>query len=205
MAAREELHKTEVEGAFNPFVITPEWLAETEIIKDRQAMVRPGVLGQEVAFAYEVLEWSVSPSALVVRSSEDNDDCGDIVARVIERLPHTPMTLVTNGFSYLFERAQWEGCRVPLLGDLSYEGLTSESVAAVGWQGRFTRQDGSLVVYLAYDEEHVFISLDYARPVRATSIRDRALFVANAARQFRNDQADSRAVVNRLAGRGLLP
>src|SRR5436853_152824 len=91
--SHQEEARTEVAGAFNPFVITPEWLDEMGFGQEGvEAMVRPGSLTEGTAFTYGGFDLSVSFSSLSV--SAPTSDCGDFVARIIGHLPHTPMRLV---------------------------------------------------------------------------------------------------------------
>ena len=84
-------------GHFNPYVVSPEWLAENDIWKDEKIQLAFGTVAGGVRFRSVKSDWQVDSNSLQVSSV---DDCGQLAAKVLRKLPHTPVHAVGMNFEY---------------------------------------------------------------------------------------------------------
>lgn len=152
-----------------------------------------GFLREGIQFRSPSVEWLIDTEGLVVSSLEEN--CGEFAAKVLEALPHTPITAVGNNFNYVGKVSQWfDSPLSPLLAinpqTFGPELPLEESV----WTGTFRHGQAQVVVMVATgtnDEDSVFFN--FHRPalhMTGTAIQ--------AARQFSEDQAASRGLLAQL-------
>lgn len=86
-------------GNFNPYIVSPEWLTEFGIWKARDIHLALGALRQDgVNFLGGGTEWYVSSDQLRIDSLKDN--CGEMAVKILEELPHTPVTAVGSNFVF---------------------------------------------------------------------------------------------------------
>lgn len=86
-------------GNFNPYIISPEWLADQKIWQADSVQLELGAIRKDgVQFNGEGTDWYVSSDRLVVAST--TIDCGEVAERVLVALPHTPMIAVGCNFVY---------------------------------------------------------------------------------------------------------
>lgn len=89
-------------GNFNPYLISPEWVAKQNIWKPNTFHLALGALRKDgVQFRGEDVEWYVSSDRLSISSTKS--DCGEMAAQVLLKLPHTPMSAV--GANFVFHEA----------------------------------------------------------------------------------------------------
>jgi hypothetical protein len=109
-------------GHFNPHIITPEWLVKNKVCDDAEVELRFGpVLGPGLAFRFKEVQWLIDFQMLSVSSRKEN--CGDLVAKVVGRLPHTPVRAVGNNFNYACVKKDWGASPLPMIGDRRFGGL----------------------------------------------------------------------------------
>jgi hypothetical protein len=90
-------------GAFNIYIIQPEWLTKVEILGQGEELLvetnfsEPGFRfrSQKSSFL-----WTVSPTRIVVESTDPSENCGAMIARVLGLLPHTPLQAIGNNAFY---------------------------------------------------------------------------------------------------------
>ena len=133
---------------FNPQIISPPWLLKEQVIAEPKPVeVQFAQVGRAFAFRFKIgdLAWQVDFMQLVVSSENVSSDTAAVVAKVVEKLPHTPLTAIGNNFHYRCNLSQWQG-RLPRLGDLGFDELkTYGDVQAVGWRASVGRPDGATV------------------------------------------------------------
>ena len=87
-------------GHFNPFLISPEWLSKQEIWNPGEVQLLLGGLKQDsVRFSGDGVEWILSADRMMITSAEQ--DCGHLAAKILERLPHTPV--IATGANFVFQ------------------------------------------------------------------------------------------------------
>lgn len=93
-----------VVGTFNMYIIQPPWLAKIGVIpKGTQVGISAKL--DEPGFRFSVLtkpstHWMVSPSRIDLESDSWEEDCGAPIAKVLERLPETPLKGIGLNFIY---------------------------------------------------------------------------------------------------------
>jgi len=99
MAFRFKKANTVVIGTFNIYIIQPAWLAEVGIIP-RDIPVEIFSKLDEPGFRFSSpklsTRWIVTPSFVQVESEKVDEDCGGAMARVLNRLPWTPLVALGN-------------------------------------------------------------------------------------------------------------
>lgn len=182
-----------IRGNFNPHILSPEWLANQGIWVPDSVRFGMGVLREGIQFRSPSVEWLIDTEGLVVSSLEEN--CGELAAKVMESLPHTPITAVGNNFNYVGKVTNWSNSPLkPLLG-LDQQSFGSglpleESV----WTGTLRYEQTQVVVTVALganDDDSVFFN--FHRP----ALRSMGTAI-QAARQFSADQETSRVLLSKL-------
>jgi hypothetical protein len=143
MGARLYETDTVVLGRFNPHIIGPPWLAKEAVIAEGETVeAEMAVVPRGVVFRFKTgdLTWHVDFNQLVI-STDKASDTAAVAAKVVEKLPHTPLTAFGNNFHYRCSLSQWTG-RLPTLGDLGVEQLKEfGEVQSVGWKASIRRPD----------------------------------------------------------------
>ncbi|MHB1036792.1 MAG: hypothetical protein ACYC35_20300 [Pirellulales bacterium] len=180
-------------GRFNPYIIHPEWLTKEGIIAEGEAVeAEIAIGGREVAFRFKTgdFAWKVDYSRLIV-STEKNGDTAAIVAKVVEKLPHTPLMAIGNNFRYRCNRSKWTG-RLPTLDDIGPDQLRAYGdVQSVGWKASVTQSGGvTLNTEVSLDltepvSPMLTVNVNYHRPVSS------ATELIAAAQRFAEDQKAS--------------
>ena len=135
-------------GAFNPQIISPPWLLKEQVIAEPKPVeVQFAQVGRAFAFRFKIgdLAWQVDFMQLVVSSENVSTDTAAVIAKVVEKLPHTPLTAIGNNFLYRCNLSHWQG-RLPKLDDLGFDDLKEYGdVQSVGWRASVSRPDGVTV------------------------------------------------------------
>jgi hypothetical protein len=138
---------TVVLGRFNPHIISPPWLVEENVIAEGETVEAEfAVVGRTVAFRFKTgdLTWRVDYERLNI-STEKISDTAAIAAKVVKKLPHTPLTAIGNNFRYRCNLSQWKG-RLPTLDDVGLDQLKEYGdVQSVGWKASVSWPDGVTV------------------------------------------------------------
>ena len=171
-------------GNFNPHIINPEWLAEQKIWQPEEAeLALPlGMPVRGLQFRAKGVVWIVDADRLVVSSI--SEDCGELVARVLIHLPHTPIIGVGNNFTFVGDRDDWGDSPVPMLGtkgpDLFPEEMKPEQAR---WSGTANRDGVRIDSTVVIEPDGVAVRFNFHRATR------KAVAAADAARQFSNDKS----------------
>ena len=190
-------------GAFNPYVITPGWLAKYGICaRDEEVNARMVTLGEDAAFKFAQVQWQVDSQKLSVSSTDRNVDCGDLVARVLAFLPHTPVQAIGHNFQFTATQADGGDRPEPRLGGKGLEDL--EGAEQVRWSGVFPYDDARLEVTLAHETGLVAVLFNFHRTMNlelasvATTPEEQIAQAREAASKFRADFDHSRMLLRSL-------
>ncbi|MFO7903223.1 MAG: hypothetical protein ACQESR_11555 [Planctomycetota bacterium] len=136
-------------GAFNPRIILPDWLQKVGIVEpmDTKTEVEFEVGGKDrpgFRFSTGAFRWHVTDSRLKIDSQHENP--ATLAARVLEHLPHTPLSAVGHNLEYRSESI--DGLRLPQIGELNSAALKKEynkTVRETGWSCRLELAEGVLL------------------------------------------------------------
>jgi hypothetical protein len=193
VALNLDLAQTVALGPFNPYIITPEWLARTEIQPGGEAEFRVKVIGEGTAFQIQQVGWEVDLRRLVVSSLEK--DCGDLVAKVLRELRHTPVRAVGNNFHFTGGVEDWGQSPLPTLGQKTKTELGDvTSFDQARWAGMFHRGGARIEVTVVAGDEQFAVLFNHHRQ---TDPRDVEKAMA-AAQQFRHDKEVSEQLLRSL-------
>lgn len=137
-----DLAQTVVIGRFNPYIVTPTWLVEQgicgddDLADDTDDFLDP----DEPAFGLGGYEWYVTMERMTVSTGRRDLDCGQMAARVLRKLPHTPVEAVGHNFIFACSAAQWGGRPVPALGSEARRPPLESR-----WVGRYRENPGETV------------------------------------------------------------
>jgi hypothetical protein len=185
-------------GPFNPHIINPEWLVKEGLCEDEEVEIRFYPLHQGLGFSFKDLQWQVEFRLLLVESRSEN--CGELVAQVIEKLPHTPVQAVGNNFHYAGSRDQWGDSPLPMLGNTTRETLREiGEIEQTRWTGVFIIDGIRVEVTLAYEDPGIVVLFNFHRKTQSA---DEAKV---AARRFEHDRRTSLELLGRLFHQGVAP
>ena len=92
-----------VVGTFNMYIFHPQWLVQREVIPEGTELGIETNLTQP-GFRFRLAKFQaalhVAPTQLVVESVDRNFDCGGVVAKVLAKLPETPVFALGNNAFY---------------------------------------------------------------------------------------------------------
>jgi hypothetical protein len=92
-----------VVGTFNMYILHPEWLARHEIIeRGMEVGIETNLAQPGFRFQFSKLKavWSVAPNRVVIETRDAQMDCGALVGKVLDALPHTPLFGLGNNAVY---------------------------------------------------------------------------------------------------------
>ena len=90
-------------GAFNIYIVQPHWLVAKQMIPEGIELVMESKLDEPgFRFSSESLnmKWTVTPTRIVIESDDATQDCGKVMAKLLEWLPETPVSGVGNNTHY---------------------------------------------------------------------------------------------------------
>jgi len=198
-----ELAQTVAIGAFNPYIITPEWLVRFGFyLRDDEVKIRMVPLGEGASFEFRRVQWQVDNQRLIVSSTDRTVDCGGTVSKVLDLLPHTPVQAVGHNFHFSATKEEWGDRPAPVLGQKSFHDL--EDAEQVRWVGVFLRGETRIEATLAYELDAVAIMLNHHRNMnlesarKAQTLQQQISQAKNAAEKFREDFESSRTLLRSL-------
>src|SRR5262249_37537647 len=151
------------------------------------------VLGDGAAFRMQRVNWEVDLRRLVASSL--HDDCGDLVAKVLEQLPHTPVRAVGHNFHYTGSDQDWGDSPIPALRwnakKTPEEPMEFEQVR---WTGTFRRNGTKVEVVVVADEEQFAVLFNNHRETDPRNAQSAIL----AAREFQRDREASEGLLRTL-------
>ena len=193
-------------GPFNPHIITPGWLRDTEVIADLPGEFDNFDAGgepEDIAFSTADIDWQVDGRSLSVESEWLGRDCSEYLARVIRLLPHTPIRAVVNEFYFTASPLEWADGPLPHIGSRSPTALIDAGLEAVRWAGLFDRRDARAELTLESDLKRngtIGASLRYFRRIRSSKAKDASAEAVLAAAQFLGDLADAKELILSVFG-----
>jgi hypothetical protein len=153
-------------GPFNPHIITPEWLVKHNVCEDAEVEIRFIPLSQGLGFSFKDVQWQIDFRMLVVASRKEN--CGSLVRKVIDLLPHTPVRAVGNNFHYAASRDDFSKSLLPMLGGARYGGLEEYGhVEQTRWACVIRREDVRVEVTVAEDEPGIAVLFNFHRETKS--------------------------------------
>jgi hypothetical protein len=182
-----KLRQTVVIGAFNPAIITPDWLDEFDLCRPDGEFAlsdQPDASG----FQAGGFEWEVDSASLSISVEGDKTaDCGAMAARVLALLPHTPVEAVGHNFQYLCPENEWVPRVLPRIGGRGAGELPG--VGQVRWDGRFERPHGWVEVTLIQDhlsggKNYIAVLFNHHYVVEAATLQSRAEAARLASKEF---------------------
>lgn len=192
---------TVVLGRFNPHIITPEWLKREGILDTDFGEVLAVMTGKEVAFEFKTgqYRWHVDYGRLVIASEAATADPASLAARVIERLPHTPLTALGNNFHYRSPANRWSG-GLPTLGKLGFAMLGAQGrVLQVTWGFKIECQPGKLIgLTTEQTEETVQVHVNFHNEV---ADKEQAIAAAN---RFAEDKKAGQLLLSETIGESVV-
>ena len=90
-------------GAFNIYIIQPNWLAAKGILPhDLELFIETKMDEPGFRFFSNSLpvRWLVTPTRIVIETEDANENCGEIMAQLLGFLPETPIVAVGINTSY---------------------------------------------------------------------------------------------------------
>ncbi len=181
MALKLEECNTLVRGNFNPYIVTPEWLAQQELWQPKKPEIMLAALASGIQFRGDDAEWAVDNDRLLI--SSETVDCGDLAANVLRSLPHTPVRAVGTNFTFVGGKEEWGTSPVPRLGNRGPDdfpnGLCPEQVR---WTATITDGQVRTEISVVFGEKDVAVRFNFHRPVSD------ATAAALAAEQFVSDK-----------------
>lgn len=190
VALRLEDGQTLALGPFNPHIITPEWLVKHGVCGDEEVEIRFTAISRGTAFNFKKVKWQIDSRSLMVGSAEENS--GELVARVIKLLHHTPVRAVGNNFHYSCDKDHWGQSPLPMIGTKGRDGLAEYGmVDQTRWAGVFFRDGTRVEVTVAQSEDGVAVLFNFHRETKSSEQAQEA------AKMF---DADKRVSQELLAG-----
>lgn len=108
MTLRFKSSQCVVVGTFNMYIIQPRWLMDRKIIpKSTQFHVEANLDEPGIKFTPpgDRRTWLVTPTKLTVLTSDPKSDCGPPVAKVLQKLPWTPLAAIGNNVEFVGGRS----------------------------------------------------------------------------------------------------
>lgn len=105
-------------GAFNIYIVQPQWLAAKQLLpSDLEVVIESKLDEPGFRFTSETLRvrWLVTPTRIIIETEEPTEDCGQIMAQLLHWLPETPLVAVGNNAYYFATCEETDG--MPALPD----------------------------------------------------------------------------------------
>lgn len=104
-----------ITGAWNPAVLTPNWIIQNAYpqtdappIQTVQALMPIGVFYAYPKYTLGLIDFTASNDLLAIHPSSTNEECCQVVdntaSKIIELLPHTPITGIGHNFEFREEQ-----------------------------------------------------------------------------------------------------
>jgi hypothetical protein len=89
-------------GAFNIYIVQPQWLTS-------KGLIPPGDVGLEAKLdepgfrfrsSQQRIQWLITPSRVALETEDQEEDCGAVMAQLLKFLPETPLAAIGNNAHY---------------------------------------------------------------------------------------------------------
>lgn len=90
-------------GAINRAILRPEWLVKCSLVQGGETQTEFMLTPGPILYRYTIggFRWTIDSGKLVVEGISEVADPGEMVARVIDTLKHTPVRAVGNNFRFV--------------------------------------------------------------------------------------------------------
>lgn len=203
MAFQFEKASCVVLGAFNMYILHPQWLAEHEVIERgtevriESNLMRPGY---RYHFPKQNSIWSIAPDRIVVESWHPQVECGSMVAKVLESLPETPVFGIGNNATYRAERKELDAL-ASRIRDFPLPETPPEGHRVAGYTFHFAVErhiDDIINLQLAVKDDVLELSCNAHRKLENHASANRNAITA--ALQFFLDRIESKKLALRIFG-----
>lgn len=178
-------------GPFNPHIISPGWLFAEKICQDNEVELRFLPMSQGMAFRIRDVDWQIDFHSLMVQSQKVN--CGELVAKVVEKLHHTPVHAVGNNFHYSGTVNEWNSRPLPMLGKKGWDSFGGiGTIDQLRWTGTFVENSIRTEVTLGQTEAAIVVLFNFHRNTKGSES------AVKAAQQFDDDQKKSKELLEKL-------
>jgi hypothetical protein len=184
-----------VAGTFNMYVVQPAWLAKIGLIPPATDMAIGSNL-DEPGFRFFSSKlrsrWFVTPGRIEVETESPGEDCGRLIATVLEKLPWTPLVGIGNNAVYAADLSELE--RLPDLGCFQPAPPEGYEISQRSFHLAVSRGEKIFNLPLSVTGEAVELSANVHR-----ELRDRESSVAQeAAREFFEDRREAENLLRNL-------
>ena len=96
-------------GAFNIYIIQPQWLTAKQILPSNLEVVIESKMDEPgFRFSSDMLKvrWLITPTRIVIETEDPNQDCGQVMAQLLRWLPETPLVAIGNNTYYVALQAE---------------------------------------------------------------------------------------------------
>ena len=159
-------------GNFNPYIVTPEWLRRQKIWPANERSIEFG--GGSLAttrFRDDETEWLVTTERLEIVANPSH--CGTLAAKVLEQLPHTPVSASLSSFSFGIDQEQMVAVD-PIFEAIQTRTQSQNDVSLPRW-GVVLQQDSVRTdVMFVRGESGTTASVNRRRPCRDAAIAGEA-------------------------------
>lgn len=180
-----------VRGNFNPYILSPDWLLDQKIWDKDEVHLALGAVSDGVRFESidGTIKWEADSKRLAVSSL---DNAGDLVASVLNQLPHTPV--LACGCTIAYSSATWSSPLVPQLGNQKLPDLPREfNPELVKWTGVFHIEDDIRIdMSVACGSEGITVVFGFHKSV------SNARQAAETAVRLNEFKATSRSMIKRI-------
>jgi hypothetical protein len=182
-------------GTFNMYIVQPAWLAKIGLIPAGTQMTIASKL-DEPGFRFFSPKlrsrWFVTPGRIEVETESHEEDCGTLLATVLEQLPWTPLLGIGNNAIYTAGLDELE--RLPSLGCFSPTGPEGYELAQRTFHLGVSRQEETFNLQLAIMKEEIEISANTHRETRG----DESSVAQETARKFFDHRRESEKLLRSL-------
>lgn len=95
-------------GRFNIHIIEPKWLAEQGILEPgleigvETNVKQPGL---RITYHEEKVRWVITPSCLIIETTDLDYDCSSVMTKVLKTLRHTPLDAIGKNYDFTVDKA----------------------------------------------------------------------------------------------------
>ncbi len=177
-------------GAFNIYIIQPQWLTQVKILgPDEELLVESNFSEPGFRFRSQKssFQWTVSPTRIAIESTDPSEDCGEIIARILALLPHTPLKAIGNNAFYrapLEESKETALCQVP----------TGYEVSQRSWHTGLLKSDALYNIQKSITQENIGLHCNVHFKVEDKGSE----FVQACARRFFENRSESEALLSQV-------
>lgn len=184
-------------GSFNIYIF-PEWVRRMAPFPDGVEMHVHNDLSRAGLRLFSpnlTLSWTIRPDKIILESDSPNDNCGEIMERMFETLPWTPLLALGNNFYFEAPPEEIENIRRPL--DFpAAASLDDYQFSYRGWYLGLEKDGTKCGMQLTVKPDSLLLAANFHRELEDQP-NERA---REAARSFENDRRESIRLFEELLG-----